>query len=132
MIIKVQSMMKDKSHQKILILYLDSNNLTIQSVAPTTNDELDELRELDKHGLVKFVVIDDSVNCISDKRIIHKLIDDLSAGNCCNSEIIDRSQANHSLLQIHAANIILRKLWLSDDEYKQRLSEEDKILEKYK
>ena len=114
---------------KKIVLYLDGNSLTLQRVGPANSDELNELRELDKKGLTKFLVID---GFIAHKGTEQKLIDDLSHGVRVFSEIVDRSQQGHSLVQIYASNIWLRKSELTPAQFKQLVREEDLILENHK
>jgi len=117
---------------KKIVLYLDGNSLTLQRVGPANRDELNELRELDKKGLTKFLVIDASTGFIAHKGAEQKLIDDLSNGDIVFSELVDRSQQGHSLVQIYASNIWLRKSELTPAQFKQLVREEDLILENYK
>ncbi len=121
----------DDSTPELFIIFLSSNHLTLQAVTPVTDDARRELLELDRRGLVKYIIIDDAASCIADKRSLDKFLRDLSLGNRCRSEIVDRSPDGRSLLQIYASNIGLRKLWLSAEEYEMRLSAEDEILQNY-
>ena len=122
----------DEYSLKQVVLYLNGASLTIQRVDPANSDELNELRELDKQGLTKFLVIDASTGFIAHKGAEQKLIDDLSNSDRVFSEIVDRTHQGHSLVQIHASNIWLRKTYLTPDQFQQLVREEDLILESYK
>lgn len=122
----------DRSSLNKIVLYLTGNSLTLQRVGPTNQDELKELQELDRKDLVKFLVIDASTGFIAHKGAEQKMIDDLSSGDRIFSEITDRSQHNHSLVQIYASNIWLRKSGLTPAEFKRLVHEEDLLLAKYK
>jgi len=117
---------------KKIVLYLDGNSLMLQRMSPANRDELNELRELDKRGLTQFLVIDTSASFIAPKCVLEKLIDDFSNGDSVFSEIVDRSQQGHSLVQIHASNIWLRKSALTPAQFQIMVREEDLILENYK
>ena len=82
--------------------------------------------------MTKFLVIDASTGFIAHKGTEQKLIDDLSHSDRVFSEILDRSQQGHSLVQIYASNIWLRKSELTPAQFKQLVREEDLILENYK
>jgi len=123
--------MHDRLSLNKIILYLSGNSLTLQRVGPVNRDELNELRELDKKGLAKFLVIDASTGFIAHKDVEQKLIDDLSNGGRVFSEIVDRSQQGHSLVQIYASKIWLRKSTLTPDQFEKLVQEEDLLLENY-
>ena len=116
---------------KKIVLYLDGNSLSLQRVGPVDRNELNELQELDKKGLAKFVIIDASTGFIAHKGMEQKLIDDLSSGDKVVSEVVDRSHKGHSLVQIYASNICLRKIKLTPEKYKQLVREEDLMLKGY-
>ena len=122
----------DELSLKKIVLYLEGNSLSLQRVGPANSDELNELRELYKKGLTKFLVIDASIGFIVHKGIEQKFIDDLSSSDRVFSEIVDRSQQGHSLVQIYASNIWLRKTDLTPAQFQQLAHEEDLILENYK
>ncbi|MBL1274498.1 MAG: hypothetical protein COB30_000255 [Ectothiorhodospiraceae bacterium] len=115
-----------------IVLYLNSESLTLQRVGPANSDELNELRELGKKGLTKFLVIDASASFIAPKCVLEKLIDDFSNGDKVFSEIVDRSQQGQNLVQIYASNIGLRKSALTPAQFQKMAQEEDLILENYK
>ena len=115
-----------------IVIYLDYNSLTLQRVNPVNQDELKELQELDKQGLAKFLVIDASNGFVAHKGAEQKLIDDLSNGDSVFSEIVDRSQQGHSLVQIHASNIWLRKSALTPVEFEELAYKEDLLLANHK
>ena len=116
---------------KKIVLYLDGKSLTLQRADPANSDELEELKELDKKGVTKVLVVDTSASFISDKRALQRLICNLSDSDKTLSEIIDRSQQGHNLVQIYASNICLRKYGLTPDHYQKLVREEDSILESY-
>lgn len=117
---------------KQIVLYLNGESLTLQMIDPANSDELNELRELDKRELTKFLVIDTSASFIAPKCVLQKLVDDFSNGDRVFSEIVDRSQQDHNLVQIHASNIWLRKSALTPTQFQKMVREEDLILENYK
>lgn len=127
-----QMMISDGLSLKKVVLYLDGKSLTLQSVDPANSDERNELKELEEKGLTKIQVVDTSASFITDKSMLQKLIDDFSHSDGIFSTIVDRSQKGHSLVQIHAANIWLRKYGLTPEQYQQRVHEEDLMLEDYK
>ena len=116
---------------KQVVLYLDGKNLELKIVGPNNDDELDELKKLDKKGLVKFRIIDASAGFIAHKGILQKLINDLSGQNPF-SEIIDRNIKNPGLLQICASDVRLKKTALSPEQFKKKVREENLRLENYK
>lgn len=122
----------DEFSLKQVVLYLDGESLTLQRVVPANSDELNELRELDKRGLTKFLVIDTSASFLASKCVLEKLIDDFCNGDRVFSEIVDRSQQGQNLVQIHASNIWLRKSALTPVQFQKMAREEDLILENYK
>lgn len=116
---------------KQIVLYLDGKSLELKMVDPKNNNELNELKELDKKGLVKFQIIDASAGFIVHKGILQKLINDLSGQNPF-SEIIDHNIKSPSLLQICASNVLLRKTALSPEQFEKKVHEENLALENYK
>jgi len=124
--------LSDELSLKKIVLCLDGNSLTLRKVGPANGDELNELRKLDKKGLTQFLVIDTSTSFIAPKGAFEKLVDDFSSGDRVFSEIVDRSQQGHNLVQIHASNIWLRKSALTPAQFQIMVREEDLILENYK
>ena len=116
---------------KQIVLYLNGKSLDLKIVDPKNNDELNELKKLDKKGLVKFQVIDASTDFIAPKGIFQKLINDLSGQNPF-SEIIDSNIKSPSLLQIYASNVWLRKTALTPEQFEKKGREENLTLENYK
>lgn len=121
----------DESGLKQIILYLGGERLEFKIVCPQNNNELNELKGLDKKGLVKFRVIDASAGFVAHKDILQKLINDFSDQNPF-SEIIDRNIKSPSLLQIYASNVWLRKTALSYEQFERMVREENLMLENYK
>ena len=119
----------DASPLKKTVLYLNGNSLAVQRADPANSEELKELKQLDKEGLTKVLVIDTSTSFITNKIVLQKLIDDLSNRDCVHSEIADRSGHGHNLVQIYAANISLRKFGLTPEQYQQLVRKEDSTLE---
>ena len=119
----------DEFALKQIILYLDGESLVLQMVDPKNSDELNELKKLDKKGLIKFQIIDASARFIAHKGILQKLINDLSSCNSAFSEIVDRTQGSHSLVQIYASKIWLRKSELTPVQFEQLVRKENLILE---
>ncbi len=122
----------DKFALKQIVIDLNNESLAIKVVDPKNEDELNELKELDKKGLAKFQVIDASASFIAHKGILEKLIDDLSNISKVVSEIVDRTQKSNSLVQIFASNIWLRKYELTPAQFEQLVREENLMLENYK
>ncbi len=116
---------------KQIILYLGGKSLELKITGPENNNELNELKELDKQGLVKFQVIDASSGFVARKDILQKLINDLSTQNAF-TEIVDRNIKSPSLVQICASNVWLRKSKLTPEEFEKMVCEEDLMLEKYR
>ena len=121
----------DNMSLKKMILYLDSNSLALQYTDPSNSDERKELKALDQKGLTKIQVIDTSASFKMDKRMLQKLVEDLSSRDDIFTEITDRSQAGHNLVQIYAARVWLRKFGLTPEQYQQVIREEDSMLETY-
>lgn len=122
----------DEFSLKKMVLYLDDKSLTLQRANPINSDELKELKELDKKGLTKVLVIDTSASFIADKRAVQKLIHNFSDRSRVFSELADRSLQGHNSIQIYASNIWLRKYGLTPEQYQKLVREEDLILEDYK
>lgn len=116
---------------KKMVLYLESNSLTLQAVSPANQAELKELRELDKKGLTKFFVVDASLGFIAHKSAAQKLIADLAEGDTVAIKLIDRAAQGHNLVQIYASNICVRKIELTPAQFKQLRHEEDMLLKNH-
>ncbi len=116
---------------KQIILYLNGKSLELKTAVPDNDDELSELKELYKKGLVKVRVIDASAGFIAHKNILQKLIDDLS-GQHPFSEIIDRHIKSPGLLQICASNVWLRNTALSPEQFEKKVCQENLLLDSYK
>lgn len=116
---------------KQIVLYLEGKSLGLKMVDPQNSDELNELKKLDKKGLVKFQVIDASTDFIAHKGILQKLITDFSKQNSF-SEIVDRKIKSQSIVQICASNIWLRKSGLTPEQFEKKVREENLMLENYK
>jgi hypothetical protein len=117
---------------KKVVLYLDGNSLTLQRADPANSDEEKELQELDEKGLSKVLVIDTSASFIADKGMLQKLIETISNGDRLFSAMADRSQESHSLVQIYASHIWMRKYGLTAEQYQELVREEDLMLEDYR
>lgn len=104
----------DEFVPKQLVLYLDGKSLELKIVDPN-NNELNELKELDKKGLVKFRIIDASEVFIAHKGILQKMINDLSGQN-----------------PFSKINVWLKKTALSPEQFKKKIIEEDLMLECHK
>ena len=120
----------DEIALKKIILYLDGKNLELKTTGPDNDYERNELKELDKKGLVKIRIIDASAEVIAHKNILQKLIDDLGGQNPF-SEIIDRHIKIPVVLKICASNVWLRKTTLSPEQFEKKVCEENLLLERY-
>jgi hypothetical protein len=97
----------EELEQKLFILYLNGDNLSLQAVAPSTQVERNELQKLDRQGLSKFIVIDTSSSYLFHKRAIRRLINNFHASKNPQVALLDRSKNSRGLIHIHAANIRL-------------------------
>ena len=118
----------DPSPLKKTVLYLNGNSLAVQRADPANSDELNELKQLDKEGLTKVLVIDTSASFITNEIVLQKLLDDLSNRDRVHCEIADRSRQGYNTVQIYAANISIRKFGLTPEQYQQLVREEDVTL----
>ena len=117
----------DEPALKHVVLYLNRKKLELKLVDPKNNDELNELKNLDEQGLVKFQVIDASAGFIGHKDIMHKIVNDFSGQNVF-SQIIDRNIKTPGLIQIYASNVWLKKSKLTPEEFEKMVREENLIL----
>lgn len=120
----------DESALKQVVLYLSRKSLELKLVDPKNNDELNELKNLDEQGLVKFQVIDASAGFIARKDIMHKIVNDFSGQNVF-SQIIDRNIKTPGLVQIFASNVWLKKSKLTPEKFEKMAQEENLILENF-
>jgi hypothetical protein len=97
-------------NNQLFILLIDGECLSLQSVSPGNSNEIAELKELNNKGLTKLLVIDTSYSYIFHQRYIQKLITNLSTKNNSITELIGKTQGNHSVLQVGASNIWFRSL----------------------
>jgi len=102
-------------------------------VGPNNSQELNKLKALDKKGLAKITVIGTSHRFLAHKTAQNKLIHDLgkSNNNIIFTELLDRTQQGHNLIQIHATQISIQKISLTLEEFQQHLKKENEILTKY-
>ncbi len=77
------------------------------------------------------MLVDTSIGFIAHKGAQQKLLHDFSDGNMVFTEIVDRIQQEHGLVQIHASKIWLRKSVLTPAQFRQLVREEDEVLEKH-
>ena len=122
----------DEPNLKQVILYVDEKSLGLKMVSPGNDRELAELKKLDKKGLTKFRVIDASTSFIAPKNIQQKLIDDFSKGTQSHFETIERLSEAKNLIEIHAADIWIRKRSLSPEQFQELADKENLELRKYK
>lgn len=118
---------------KKIALYLDNESLSMHRVGPANSQERNKLKTLDKKGLAQITVIDTSHRFLTHKTAQNKLIHDLGEGNnnIISTELLDRTEQGHNLIQIHAAQISIQKISLTPEEFQQHLKEENEILKKY-
>jgi hypothetical protein len=76
------------------------------------------------------MIIDTSFSYIFHKRVVHKLIKDLSSSDNPTVEFVDRSESSKGLLQVHASNIQLRRFGYCPEQYEKQINEEDRSLDK--
>jgi hypothetical protein len=111
-------------NEKLFILFIDGESLTLQVVSPVNRDEMSALKKLNKKGLSKLLVIDTSYAYIFHQNSIRKLITNLSTNKHSMTELTDCKPSNYGVVQIGASNIWYRKLGLSEQEYKAKITEE--------
>jgi hypothetical protein len=111
-------------NEKLFILFIDRESLTLQGVSPVNRDEMTALKKLNKQGLSKLLVIDTSYAHIFHQNSIRKLITNLSTNTHSMSELNDCTPSNYGVVQIGASNIWYRKLGLSEQEYEAKITEE--------
>jgi hypothetical protein len=105
----------DTFKQKLFILLINGETLSLQVITPTTQDERNELRKLDQQGLTKFIVIDTTSSYLFNQRTVHKLINNFYFSKHSSVELIDRSKSSFCLLHIPASDMRFK---LSDFFYK--------------
>jgi hypothetical protein len=111
-------------NEKLFILFINGESLNLQIVSPTNSVEISKLKNLNRKGLTKLLVIDTSYSYIFHQNNMQKLINNLSTKDNSVNELIDCTPDNHGLVQIYAKNIWYRKLALSEQEYESRIKEE--------
>ncbi len=116
---------------KQIVLYLNNEDLSMSKVGPTDREELIELRMLDKKGIAKFTMIAAPLRFLAHKNIQHKLLLELNDDNFQYTELLDRTQQEHSIIKIHAAKIYLKKQSLTSEQFRKMIIEEDEQMKKY-
>ena len=116
---------------KQMILYLDSESLSVRWAGPADREELTELRMLDKKGITKFTAVDIFSRFLAHKNAQNKLLDDFGEDSFRFSEILDRTCQGHNVIQIHASQIWLKKVSLTPEQFQERIRAEDALLKKY-
>ncbi len=116
---------------KQVVLYLERERLSLHTVGPVSRAELNELRALDKKGLTKFMIADVSCHFVAHQGARHKLFDDFNNGDSVFTEILDRTRYGHSIVQIHASQISVRKVGLTPEHFQQLVEKENEMLKKY-
>jgi len=116
---------------KQIVLYLDDESLSMSKIGPADSEELTELRMLDKKGIAKFTVIGSPFQFLAHKNIQHKLFHELNNGNFQYTELLDRTHKEHSIIQIHASKIWLKKQNLTPEQFQKMVAEEDEQMKKY-
>ncbi len=115
---------------KQVVLYLERERLSLHTVGPVNRAELNELRALDQKGLTKFMIADVSCHFVA-QGARHKLFDDFNNGDSVFTEILDRTRHEHSIVQIHASQISVRKVGLMPEHFQQLVEKENEMLKKY-
>jgi len=116
---------------KQIVLYLDNENLSMSRIGPVDSEELTELRSLDKKGIAKFTVIGAPFQFLAHKNIQHKLFHEFNNDNFQYTELLDRTHQEHSIIQIHASQVWMKKQSLSPKQFQEMLAEEDELMKKY-
>jgi len=116
---------------KQIVLYLDNESLSMSRIGPADSEELTELRMLDKKGIAKFTVIGAPFQFLAHKNIQHKLFHEFTNGDFQYTELLDRTQQEHSIIQIHASQIWLKKQSLTPEQFQKMVIEEDEQMKKY-
>ncbi len=116
---------------KQMILYLEGESLSMHRAGPADHEELTELRMLGKKGITKFTAVDISFRFLAHKNAQDKLLDEFGEDNFRFAEILDRTCQGHSVIQIHASQIWLKKVSLTPEQFQERIRVEDALLKKY-
>ncbi len=115
---------------KQIILYLDNESLSMCRIGPADGEELTELRMLDKKGIAKFTVIGSPFQFLAHKNIQHKLLHEFN-NDFQYIELLDRTHQEHSIIQIHASQVWMKKQNLTPEEFQKMVTEEDELMKKY-
>jgi len=116
---------------KQVVLYQESESLSLHQVGPADSRELTELRMLDKREVTKFTVVDVSFRFLAHKCARDRLLDDFVHGDSVRTEILDRTRREPGMVQIHASRIWVRKTSLTPEQFRLLVGEEDEIMKKY-
>ncbi|MCF6257755.1 MAG: response regulator [Gammaproteobacteria bacterium] len=116
---------------KQIVLYLGDETLSMSRIGPANSEELTELRRLDKKGIAKFTVIGAPFQFLAHKNIQHKLLHEFNNSDFQYTELLDRTHEEHSMIQIHASKIWLKKQSLTPEQFQKMIEEENEQLKKY-
>jgi CheY-like chemotaxis protein len=112
-------------------LEFKGNDIFIEKEMPMNPDELIELRELDKKGLVKFSLINTGYKFIVHKNLQNKISHDFIAKGKKLSEFLDRSPDDPGIIHLYASNLHANKRHILPEVLEQLSQEENEDLKSY-
>jgi len=68
---------------------------------------------------------------LAHKNIQHKLLHEFNNSDFQYTELLDRTHEEHSMIQIHASKIWLKKQSLTPEQFQKMIEEENEQLKKY-
>ncbi len=122
----------DLFEHKLFVLHLNGECLSLQTIAPTSTHEHDELCRLEEKGLVKFLVIDSSSSYLFQKSFVQKIVRTMLSADSTEFEIADQSKNSRKILQIKASNISVLDVRCSSEKHEQLMCEGSNRLDSVK
>lgn len=116
---------------KVVTLYKEQNHIILRKEIPVDPEELKELRNLDKKGLIKFSLIATGYKFIVHKNLQNKISHDFIAKRKLLSEFLDRSTDEPGIIHLYASNLHASKRHILPEVLEQLAQEEDEIMKDY-
>lgn len=116
---------------KSVIIHKTHNQIRLKKEMPMNQDELRELKELDKRGLMKFSLIDTNYKFIAHKNLQNKISHDFIAKGKLLSEFLDRSSEEPGIIHLYAANLKANKRHIWPEMLNQLTEKEDEDMRNY-
>jgi CheY-like chemotaxis protein len=106
-------------------LYIDRNSISLQWKPPADYRELEELRDLDRQGFSRLILVDASQKLLVHKGVGTELECDFISGKQLSTEFLDHNPNEPGVVRIYAPRIYARKTLLSQSRYEQLAPKEN-------